>query len=121
MTPLRFSASAVGNDINPFSLQAPPFPCNLLRPLPVDVHIRVLEDNGTVSIVDGISCRSWSEQQPADEIDFCVEAVLLSWVIHAHGLNGNSFAERASPGSAITILPAERPGGHFLSQHQPSV
>ncbi len=59
--PLGFSTPVVGNDIDSFPLQPPPFPRNLLCPLPVNVHIRVLEDNGAVSIVDGISRRSRSE------------------------------------------------------------
>src|SRR5260221_10174125 len=59
--PPGFSAPVISNDIDSFPLQPPPFPRNLLCPLPVNVHIRVLEDNGAVSIVDGISRRSRSE------------------------------------------------------------
>ena len=44
--PLGFSAPVVGNDIDSFPIQPSPFPRNLLCPLPVNVHIRVLEDNG---------------------------------------------------------------------------
>ena len=59
--PLGFSAPVVGNDIDSFPLQPPPFPRNLLCPLPVNVHIWMLEDNGAVSIVDSISRCSRSE------------------------------------------------------------
>lgn len=58
---LGFSAPVVGNDIDSFPLQPPPFPRNLLCPLPVNVHIWMLEDNGAVSIVDSISRCSRSE------------------------------------------------------------